>query len=607
MRAHTAFQIILAVLSGLTGLFLCSCGGTNRASDTNQVSANDISRTAHPSPTPGKDTGSVDFGALRMADDACPAELRALPTDTLFQRGIRYTLSEPSRPDSALMCYMTAIQRLDTIHDPNRIEEITKSCINVAHIYTTVYKQTGRAYQYLRLAEKICLAHGLDDILPYAYLNMGVNISSEEKLKSSYVPGADSDNAFEYMQRAYDAAERVGNHEAMAYSVYNMIGDFTPSAKVLAYVNRYLTADIPQCVPTRPYVATVCQGYSDYMGGRYESAHRNFAAADTLSHVPQQLLTWLKSQAIYLDGLVYEAEGDRRVAEAKFEGLLADAERRGDRESGMWMNGNLYLYHTRSGNKALAEKYLLGYYRDREAIAVANDGASISELDLLEKINGYETRLSQQNAQQVRVRQVRPFWMKAVVVAAPLIVLVLIIALVMYWRRLRYVMAMYEKHLQERESKETAPVPDPPGTPCGDEMQEPAEPSGRDECHDTPDPDLTRRITEIMDRSDEVFDPDFQMVRLCSLVGSNSTYVSKALNAHYGKPFKSVLAERRVTAACRQLDDPERNATLTIEAICHDVGFKSRGAFSVAFKNVVGITPTEYRKAAQRYMPPSGR
>lgn len=126
-----------------------------------------------------------------------------------------------------------------------------------------------------------------------------------------------------------------------------------------------------------PYVATVCQGYSDYMGGRYESAHRNFAAADTLSHVPMQLLTWLKSQAIYLDGVVYEAEGDRSVAEAKFGRLLADAERRGDREAGMWMNGNLYLYHTRTGNKALAEKYLLGYYRDREAIAVANDGASI--------------------------------------------------------------------------------------------------------------------------------------------------------------------------------------------------------------------------------------
>lgn len=603
MRVLPAFHIIPKVLAWATSLLLCSCSGKDTGAHTNQSPANDMAHTALRTQAPEGDTGSVDFGALRMADDACPAELRALPTDTLFQRGTRYTLAKPAQPDSALMCYMTAIQRLDTIRDRHRIEEITKSCINVAHIYTTVYKQTGRAYQYLRLAEKICLAHGLDEILPYAYLNMGVNISSEEKLKSSYIPGADSDNAFEYMQRAYDAAERVGNHEAMAYSVYNMIGDFTPSAKVLSYVNRYLKADIPLCVPTRPYVATVCQGYSDYMSGRYESAHRNFAVADTLSHVPMQLLTWLKSQAIYLDGLVYEAEGDRRSAEAKFEGLLADAEKRGDLEAGMWMNGNLYLYHSRTGNNALAEKYLLGYYRDREAIAVANDGASISELDLLEKIDGYETRLSKQSAQQVKVRQVRPFWMKALVVAAPLIVLVLVIALVMYRRRLRYVMTMYEKHLQELEGKEPATAPEPPDN----DMPESPEPASRHECRETPDPDLTKRIAEIMDKSDEVFDPDFQMVRLCSLVGSNSTYVSKALNAHYGKPFKSVLAERRVTTACRLLDDPERNATLTIEAICHDVGFKSRGAFSVAFKNVVGITPTEYRKAAQRYMPPSSR
>ena len=79
--------------------------------------------------------------------------------------------------------------------------------------------------------------------------------------------------------------------------------------------------------------------------------------------------------------------------------------------------------------------------------------------------------------------------------------------------------------------------------------------------------------------------------------------MSRAINSHYGKSFKAVLAELRIKEACRRLDDPEVNSMYTIESICSEVGFRSRAAFSVAFKNVTGLTPTEYRKAARRYMP----
>ena len=549
------------------------------------------------------DTESVDLGSLRKALKSCPPSMRNLSIDTLFNRGVAYTLRQPVQPDSAMICYMAVIQRLDTVTNRADMLSIAKSCINVAHVYTTVYKQTGHAYQYLRLAEKICLANDFNDIIPYVYLNMGVNVSGEEKLKSSYVPGAESDNAFGYLKQAYENAERVDNYEAMAFAVYNMIGDFSLSPRVLTYVNRYLKADIPSTVPTRPYVAMVCRGYSDYMNGDYKSAHRNFAAADTLSHVPKQLLSWFKSQAIYLDGRVYEAEGDRATAAEKFENLLADARERRDLESSMWMNGILYLFHTRGGNDALAEKYLFGYYKDRENIALENEGASISELDLLEKIDGYENRLSNTSGKGIFASGT-PVWVYFVIIGALIALVTLIAMLVRYRLRFRYVMRRYEEYMHDRKEESARPQP-----VLHVEVVErtavdvPEEEPEKMNTLDLPDPDLIRRISEVMDGSDEVFNPEFQMSTLCTVVGSNPTYVSKALNLHYGKTFKSVLAERRVAKACRLLDNPVSNATLTIEAICHEVGFKSRGAFSVAFKNVVGITPTEYRKAALRYMP----
>ena len=223
------------------------------------------------------------------------------------------------------------------------------------------------------------------------------------------MPGAESDNAFGYLKQAYENAERVDNYEAMAFAVYNMIGDFSLSPRVLTYVNRYLKADIPSTVPTRPYVAMVCRGY-------------------------------------------------RATAAEKFENLLADARERRDLESSMWMNGILYLFHTRGGNDALAEKYLFGYYKDRENIALENEGASISELDLLEKIDGYENRLSNTSGKGIFASGT-PVWVYFVIIGALIVLVTLIAMLVRYRLRFRYVMRRYEEYMHDRKEVHDPPAP----------------------------------------------------------------------------------------------------------------------------------------------------
>lgn len=91
------------------------------------------------------------------------------------------------------------------------------------------------------------------------------------------------------------------------------------------------------------------------------------------------------------------------------------------------------------------------------------------------------------------------------------------------------------------------------------------------------------------------------MQKLCELVGSNSTYVSHAINAGLGKSFKTLVTEHRVAEACRLLDDEKAAAAFTVESIGRQVGFNSRVTFTRAFKSVTGISPSEYRDAAQRY------
>ncbi|MDE5796045.1 MAG: helix-turn-helix domain-containing protein, partial [Muribaculaceae bacterium] len=191
-----------------------------------------------------------------------------------------------------------------------------------------------------------------------------------------------------------------------------------------------------------------------------------------------------------------------------------------------------------------------------------------------------------------------------VCIIAVFIIIILLITLYYSRRRRQYIMALHEKHLNTKPYTSVQVI----------EESEPAEGAHKNLAETTPDdgedkeekisPELVKAMVSVMENSREIFDPEFQMARLCAMLGSNTTYVSRAVNSYYGKPFKNVLAERRIAEACRRLDNPVDNASLTIEAICLEVGFKSRSAFSVAFKNVTGLTPTEYRKAAQKYMSP---
>ena len=68
-----------------------------------------------------------------------------------------------------------------------------------------------------------------------------------------------------------------------------------------------------------------------------------------------------------------------------------------------------------------------------------------------------------------------------------------------------------------------------------------------------------------MDETLAYADADFSLERLAELVGSNSKYVSQAVNEHYGKKFSSFVTDYRIRLACRCLADDEAYGAYTIE------------------------------------------
>ena len=90
------------------------------------------------------------------------------------------------------------------------------------------------------------------------------------------------------------------------------------------------------------------------------------------------------------------------------------------------------------------------------------------------------------------------------------------------------------------------------------------------------------------------------MGKLAKMADSNTTYASQVVNEKYGTAFSNVLSSYRIKEACRRMGDVGgAYGHMTIEAIAADVGFKSRTSFINAFKREVGLTPSEYLRAAQ--------
>jgi AraC-like DNA-binding protein len=90
-------------------------------------------------------------------------------------------------------------------------------------------------------------------------------------------------------------------------------------------------------------------------------------------------------------------------------------------------------------------------------------------------------------------------------------------------------------------------------------------------------------------------DRDLTIQDLTSLTGIPRHYITQVLNEKHKKNFFTFINEYRVKEVIQRFSDPKFNH-YTILAIALDAGFNSKATFNSIFKNVVGLTPSAYRK-----------
>lgn len=485
-------------------------------------------------------------------------------------------------------------------------EAIVKSCINTAFIYSSEYMDFAEAYSYLQKAENICLDNHLDTLLATVQHSLAVLHNSSENTRQGRLVRADSHNLSDSLYlRTFETAKRVGLYNIMAYSLFNYISDGvneSDSAAIIKFARSYLSSPIPDSEPTKEYTTNMCHGLLKFFNGEYNEAIEYYDSMIPNGFPFQRDSVRMAEQRDILIAKTFEALGNREKSQQILSRLLQTATQRNNLGAQLSLNYELYRLNLNI-NDAASRQYLLQYYDIREKM-VSKGGAesSITEIELKQTVRDYEKSLKIASVKERHSQIV----IVCISIAALSVIIILLLCLYFSRKRRHYIMALYEKNISVAKDQNTSYefTPDDeeelPDTIIKEELP--------DNKTDTKtivknDAELIEKIVDVLSHDESVFDPDYQMARLCAQVGSNATYVSRAINAHYGKSFKSVLTERRIREACRRLDNPDYNSTLTIEAICLSVGFKSRTAFATAFRNITGLTPSEYRQAARKYMP----
>jgi len=81
--------------------------------------------------------------------------------------------------------------------------------------------------------------------------------------------------------------------------------------------------------------------------------------------------------------------------------------------------------------------------------------------------------------------------------------------------------------------------------------------------------------------------------KTASLINSNRTYLSHAINKCTGKNFTSCINEYRIKEALQMMSNHSKK--FSFEGIAFEVGFNDRKTFYTAFKKITGFTPSIFR------------
>ncbi|MDE6370897.1 MAG: helix-turn-helix domain-containing protein [Duncaniella sp.] len=135
---------------------------------------------------------------------------------------------------------------------------------------------------------------------------------------------------------------------------------------------------------------------------------------------------------------------------------------------------------------------------------------------------------------------------------------------------------------------------EPEAEQSGEPEGEPAETQG----HTAQQSPLMARFTTLMMQEHLYRDPSLTIATVAERLGTNRTYLSRAINESTGRSFPQMLTELRVRDAVEMMSEPGEDRP--IKQISALAGFSALSTFYAAFQEATGMTPARYRAQVRK-------
>ena len=104
--------------------------------------------------------------------------------------------------------------------------------------------------------------------------------------------------------------------------------------------------------------------------------------------------------------------------------------------------------------------------------------------------------------------------------------------------------------------------------------------------------DARLHLRRARDHADRHYAEPLDLAALAAVAGMSKYHFQRLFTATYGMSPAEHLSRRRVERA----QDLLRATNLTVTEVCMTVGFTSLGSFSTRFRELVGLSPSEFRR-----------
>ena len=512
-------------------------------------------------------------------------------TEELMRRGQDY-LQNKGWVDSAMVCYSIVANRAqDNNLESKEIYQIARALNNIGYISATYYYDFQKAYENLNKSMELSKLYGFDNNLAYSYLNMASIFDNRNRL---FANDALSTEALDNTKLAFDFAVKAQEWNVAVTSIYNMLEmihnktDFELIAPDLVrFKNLQLTDSVEMWQCTRMF----CKATEAFQAGQYQQAlnyyEKMLGEAQKITTNRQQcVIKAMQQKAAVLAVMRHYEEAISCLREV--EHIALDHSMQSELIDNYRAMAQVY---DAMGNQKMAEQLDYKFLKARDEFIKKSHAEMVEKSRFLDEMRRVNDQVAQIQAKHERAHQL--LLMMSLIAAIILIAMVLLVRSNIKQRN--YIRHLYEKNVQLLDVKVSAeqPVSHSVG------KQEDSAPKYQNQLDQESKDRLFERIKNVMDDIAIICKPDFSLQQLAVQVGSNYKYVSQVVNERYGKSFKQVLNEQRVREACRILNDPNQSAHLTIEAIAANLGLNSRSNFTVTFKRITGISPSDFMKMAK--------